>query len=469
MKTINSLALRLCTVLSVLAFSSVSGQAQADRIDDLLGRVMRQAHIPGVSMAIVRDGKIERTSSYGLANSEYDVPVTPTTPFQIASSTKMYTGVLLMRLVEQHKLNLEDVITKYIPDAPPAWSGITVRNVATHTSGLASIQLDPNIVNTLDAVRLAFKTQVIAKPGERARYDSFDFTILQYILEKISGKPFAQLMKDELFVPAGMTCSSFDNAEEHGPQRFADNIPGRAEYYRWVSTLNQRRWFLYTKYAYAAGGAYSCARDMATFLAQIDSGKLLSASSIAALHAPTKLLDGSFAIYGIGWVTGTYRGRRWVGHSGGPAFSDVMYFPDDHLGIIVFTNQQKLHPQLASLLADQFIAAPPDYTAAGLSDNAPALTAAARKLLEGTAKGALDESLIAPAQRENYVEDLNDVGPAWFGLLGPIAQMILASDAASPDGNRTRRYRVLYEQHIQGITFTFDATGKIIGLDPEGN
>ena len=455
--------------MCVLAFSSISLDAQADRIDDLMGRVMRQAHIPGVSVAIVRDGKLVRATSYGVANLEYDVQVTPATPFQIASSSKMYTAALLMRMVEQHKLNLEDAVTKYIPDAPATWSGITVRDLATHTSGLASVQVDPNVVATEDVVRLAFKTKVIAKPGEQARYDSFDYTMLQYILEKISGKPFAQLMKDELFTPAGMGCSAFDNAEEHGPQRFAENIPGRAEYYRWVGTLNQRRWFLYTKYAYAAGGAYSCVQDMATFLAQIDSGKLLSASSLAVLETPTRLLDGSSAIYGIGWVVGSYRGHRWVGHSGGPAFSDVMYFPDDHLGIVVFTNQQKLHPELASLLADQLIAAPPGYTADGPPDKAPQLTATARKLLEGSANGAVDESLIAPAQREDYVGDLDDVGPAWFGLLGPISRMILASDTMSLEGNRTRRYRVVYGEHVQGITFTFDAVGRIVGLDPEGD
>ncbi len=469
MRTLNSLVFRLCTVVGVLALSSISVHAQADRVDELMRRVMRQAHIPGVSVAIVREGKILRTSSYGVASSEYDVQARPTTPFQIASSTKMYTGALLMRMVEQHKLNLEDAVTKYIPDAPSTWSGITVRNLATHTSGLASVQVDPNLVATEDVVRLAFKTKVIGKPGEQAQYDSFDYTMLQYILEKISGKPFARLMKDELFTPAGMGCSAFDNAEEHGPQRFAEDIPGRAEYYRWVDTLNQRRWFLYTKYAYAAGGAYSCVQDMATFLAQIDSGKLLSASSVVALETPTKLLDGSSATYGVGWVVGSYRGHRWVGHSGGPAFSDVMYFPDDHLGIIVFTNQQKLHPEVASLLADQFIAAPPGYAAGGLPDNAPTLTAAARKLLEGTANGDVDESLIAPSKREDYVGDLNDVGPAWFGLLGPVTRMILASDTTSTEGNRTRRYRVLYGEHIQGIAFTFDAAGRIVGLDTGGD
>jgi CubicO group peptidase (beta-lactamase class C family) len=455
-------------ILSSLLVCFATAQAQTDKIDRLMQNVMVQAHISGAAVALIRNGQVVRISSYGTANSEYNISVTSETPFQIASTGKIYTAALVMRMVEEHKLGLDDAVTKYIPDAPSTWKAITVRNLLSHASGLASVQVDSNVVATADVVHLAFKTQVLAQPGERARYDSFDFTMLQYLLERVSGKLFAQLMKQELFTPTGMNCSAFDMAEEHGPQRFATDIPGRAEYYRWLSTYNQRRWFLYSQYAYAAGGVYSCVQDMATFLAQIDAGKLLSRSSLTEIETPAHLLDGD-AIYSVGWVVGQYRGHRWIGHSGGPSFSDVMYFPNDHLGIVVFTNQQKLHPIIASLIADQFIAAPRDYTSGSLPDTAPALTASAQKLLEGTARGALDESLIAPARREDYVDDLNDAGPAWFGLFGPISRMILASDTMSAEGNRVRRYRVLYGEHVQGITFTFDKDGKIIGIDPQGD
>jgi CubicO group peptidase (beta-lactamase class C family) len=458
------------TVLGgLLLCFAASVNARTDKIDRLMQHAMIQAHIPGAAVAIIRNGKVIRVSAYGTANTEYTIPVKAETPFQIASTGKMYTAVLLMRMVEEHKLKLDDLVTKYIPDAPATWRGITIRNLTSHASGLASVQVDPNVVATADVVHLAFKTPVIAQPGERAQYDSFDFTMLQYIMEKVSGKSFAQLTKDELFTPADMTCSAFDNAEEHGPQRFAVDIPGRAEYYRWLGKFNQRRWFLYTQYAYAAGGVYSCPADMATFLASIDSGKLLSSASLAEIETPARMRDGSSATYGVGWVVGHYRGHRWIGHSGGPAFSDVMYFPDDHLGIAVFTNQQKLHPILASLIADQFIPAPADYTSRSLPDNFPALTASARKLLEGTAIGALDASLIAPESRDAYVDDLNDIGPAWFGMFGPISRMILASDTTSAEGHRVRRYRVLYGEHVQGVTFTFDKNGKVVDIAMEGD
>jgi CubicO group peptidase (beta-lactamase class C family) len=460
------LGLLVCSAISLCILSRV---ARADGIDDLMRHAVEKAHIPGASVAIVRDGKVVRISSYGLASAEYNVAVSPETPFQLASASKMYTGALLMRMVEQHEIGLDDPVTKYLPDAPVAWSRITIRNLAGHSAGIDAVQVDSNVTAAKDVVELAYKAKILTPPGERANYAGTDFTILQYILEKISGKPFEGLIQEKLFDPSGMRCTAFDEAEEHGPQRFAHDIAGRAEYYRWIDTFNQRRWFLYTKYAYAAGGAYSCVKDTAEFIARIDARTLLSSISVQTMETPETLLDGSHSQYGIGWVVGTYRGHRWVGHSGGPAFSDVMYFPDDHLGIVVLTNQQKLHPVLAPLIADQFLATPPAYSESGLSDSNPALTLRIRKLLEGAAAGHVDPSLFAPAIREDYASDFSDVGPSWFGLFDPLRRIVLVSDSTSADGTRTRRYRVFFGDHAQGFTINYDAEGKIAGFDSGGD
>jgi len=462
--------MRTLALVAAITLPTLSARPAVDPTDDVMHRVMQEAHIAGAAVAIVRDGKIVRISSYGNANVELPSPVTANTPFQIASATKIYSSVLLMRMVEQHKIDLDAPVTKYLPDAPATWASITVRNLATHTSGLEGVRIDAGVVSTADAMKFAVKATVSAKPGERADYASFDdYTVVQYMLEKISGKPFPQLMHDELFAPAGMTCSAFDMAENRGPQRVAENIPGRAEYYRWIGTLNQRRWFLYTQWAYASGGVYSCAHDMATLLAALDAGKILSPASLRESQKPFTLLNGSAGEFGIGWTTGSYRGHRWAGHSGGPAFSDVMYFPDDHLGIVVFTNQQRLYPELASLLADQFITAPASYGTAGKQDDAPNLTAEARAVLQGAAKGAADSSLFAPSQRQDYVADINDLGPVWLGVLGPVTKMLLMSDELGADGARARRYRVFFGDHAQAIRFRFDKDGKVISLNPHGD
>jgi len=453
------------------AGATVVGQLperEASAIPTLMRRIMAQAHIPGAAVAIVRNGKVEWMSTYGSANTEYNVKVVPETPFQIASATKIYTAVLLLRMIEQHKLSLDDPVTKYIPNAPPEWRKITIRNLATHTSGLGPSPVDASVITAAQALPFIFKGKPIAAPGERAAYSSPDFTPLQYVLEKVGGKSFEQLLHDEVLVPAGMRCTTFDYAVEFGPQRIAYDIPGRAEYYRWSDTVNQRRWFLYAQYAYAGGGVYSCVRDMATLIAALDAGTLLSPASMALIETPARLNSGTSASFSVGLTSNTYRGKHWVGHSGGPAFSDVMYFPGEHLGIVVFTNQQRLYPEIASLIADQMIPAPSNYTV-GVRDDFPALTSTLRTLLGGIAKGTVDGSLLVDADRESTVADLDEVGPVWVGLLGPITRIVLVSDAAAPDGGRLRRYRVMFGAHGQGIDATFDKHGKISDFQPNGD
>ena len=110
--------------------------AEADKIDDYVSAQMRQLHIPGLSIAIVRDGQITKAQGYGFANVELKAHATTTTVYEIGSNTKQFTAAAIMMLVEEGKVHLEDAITKYFPEAPEAWHGITVRHLLSHTSGI---------------------------------------------------------------------------------------------------------------------------------------------------------------------------------------------------------------------------------------------------------------------------------------------------------------------------------------------
>jgi CubicO group peptidase (beta-lactamase class C family) len=444
---------------------TVSCVAEATSLDELVRSFMSKTHTPGVSVAIMRNGKVERVSSWGVANTEYGIPVADGTPFQMASGSKVFTSALLFRFVEENRIGLDDPLSKYLIDAPSSWSAITIRDLAAHISGLGAPDVDSNITASGSVLALALKAPAEAKPGERASYGDFDYPVLQFILEKVAGKPFSQLMQDELFQPLGFHCTMYDEAEQHGPQRMSRIVPNRADYYRWTGTFNQKREFLYTKWAYAAGGAYACAHDIASFFAAIDSGRLLCPDSLAAARTPPRLLDGTTSTFGIGWVVGNYRGHPWMGHSGGPAFSDMMYFPDDHLAIVVLTNQQALYPQLASLIADRILPNPVDSTADEVPDSAPALTVRARRLLQGMATGNIDPSLLSSAQRGDYLQDLKDFAPGWLGPLGSITRMTLVGDK-SDEQTEIRRYRIVFGAHPQSVVFHFDRDGLVLGLDP---
>ena len=344
---------------------AASALAQTNPVDELVRSFMSTTHTPGVSVAVMRNGKVESVSSYGIANSEYQITVSPETSFQMASGSKIFTSALLFRLLEQKKIALDDPLAKYVADAPPAWSAITIRDLAAHISGLAAPDVDSNITSSEAIVKLAVKVAPEAKPGERANYGDFDYPILQYILEKVCRQDLsAQIMQEEIFQPLGFHCTMYDDAEQHGPQRMSKIVPNRAEYYRWMKTdtdtFNQKREFL----AYEAGlrrRRRVRLRLLATSprsLPQSIPGKLFSRESLNSARTPPRLADGTHSSFGLGWVVGHYRGHAWMGHSGGPAFSDMMYFPEDHLAIVVLTNQQKLYPQLASLIADLLLPNP---------------------------------------------------------------------------------------------------------------
>jgi len=112
---------------------------KADKIDDYVSARMRQLHIPGLSLAIVRDSRITKAQGYGFANLELRAHAIKETVYEIGSNTKQFTAAAIMMLVEDGKIRLEDTITKYFPEAPETWRGITIRHLLTHTSGIKTM------------------------------------------------------------------------------------------------------------------------------------------------------------------------------------------------------------------------------------------------------------------------------------------------------------------------------------------
>jgi len=117
--------------------------AHADAIDDYIKTEMERRHIPGLALAVARNGKIIKVRGYGVANLEHDVPVTPDTVFELASVTKQFTATAIMLLVEEGKVQLDDQVAWHLPRAPETWKAITVRHLLTHTSPAAGASPTP--------------------------------------------------------------------------------------------------------------------------------------------------------------------------------------------------------------------------------------------------------------------------------------------------------------------------------------
>lgn len=141
-----------------------------DSIDDYLREQMARNQIPAVSVAIVNRGKIVKLKSYGVANLEWNQPTTTDTALQIASSTKPFTGTALMMLVEEGKLALEDKISKYLTDTPAAWQNITIRHLATHSSGITNRVSAKPETSVEEFGKAAYPLPLDYQPGEKAMY-----------------------------------------------------------------------------------------------------------------------------------------------------------------------------------------------------------------------------------------------------------------------------------------------------------
>lgn len=334
-------------LLVVLALLAVGGQLAADEIDRYLEERLEALHIPGLTLAIVRDGAVVAARGYGYADLTHRVPATAATVYEIGSNTKQFTAVAVMMLVEEGKIGLDDPVTRYFPAAPPFWSAITVRHLLTHTGGIQNhvavpgwlevFKTDLSFAGSPGPDELLARFYTLPRdfaPGETWAYDNTGYILLGWILEQASGKSYWDLLQERIFGPLGMT-----STRSTDPRPI---VPHRANGYAWVDGAFENRAVLPPFVAFSAGSLLSTVEDLARWNAALDGDALLRPESRQRLWTPAAAADGSIAPfdYGFGWFVDRPGGHRLVHHSGGtPGFSSAMYrFPDQRLTVILLTN-----------------------------------------------------------------------------------------------------------------------------------
>jgi len=331
----------------------VAATARADAVDDYVNAHLAQRHIPGLSLAVVRGGKVEKLAGYGLANVELNVPVTPDTMFQIQSVTKTFTSTAILMLVEEGKIALDDPIGKYLDQTPESWNKITIRNLLSHTSGIkdfineptASIRLD---VTEEDVLKATAPRPLNFQPGEKYAYSNTNYHLLAMVIRKLTGKSYGDFLKERIFVPLGMTSTRVNS--------LSDIIPNRASGYAWVKNrLQNGQYVAESILSYGGGGIVSSARDMARWAMAFNDQRLLKKSSIDAAWTAMKFNDGGTSTYGLGWGVGAVNGHRVVDHSGAHMTgftSFLIRYRDDDMAIVVLTNSRTADPgQIAMHIA----------------------------------------------------------------------------------------------------------------------
>ena len=337
------------TVIALLLLTGVLTQARegdptSAQVDIVVEAQRKAQEIPGVSLAVCRDGKIVKASGYGVANVEWDIPVTPETIFQSGSVGKQFTATAVMMLVEEGKLGLDDKISKFIPEAPVAWNDVTVRSVLTHTSGIADYggeedTMGKGVINFRkdyteeELIRVFAKMPKDFPTGEKWSYSNTGYVLLGVIIHRVTGKFYGDFLQDRVFKPLGMTSTRIISE--------ADIVPHRSSGYRLVKgELKNQEWVSPTLNTTADGALYTNVLDLAKWDSALYTTKLIKRSSLDAMWTPAKLTSGKTYPYGFGWDLASKQGHRAVSHDGawqGFTMSMSRYL-DDRLTVIVMTN-----------------------------------------------------------------------------------------------------------------------------------
>jgi CubicO group peptidase (beta-lactamase class C family) len=433
----------VCLLLATLLLSVNCSAAQAPdasaRMDEYLDGLAAANRFSG-SVLVARDGAVVTRKGYGLASVEHDVPNTPETRFRLASVTKQFTAVAILMLQEKGKLRVEDSICKYLDECPPAWQPVTVHHLVTHTSGIPSFTGLPDYRKTsalattpLETIARVRNLPLEFAPGERFAYNNSGYVLLGLVIERASGKPYAEFLRENVFEPLGMTNTGYDT-------------PGLVVKRHATGYLLLGEGFVVAPYInmsvpYAAGGLYSTVDDLYKWDQALYTEKLLSKKSLEAAFTPAK--NG----YAYGFGIGEQYGLKTISHGGGiEGFSTfIRRFPDQKATVIVLSNVQNTNSeQVAGKLA---------------------------RFLLGDVMSLPVAVKVDPSVLKEYA------GRYQLGDTGPTTDVSVAGDGLSIKITGQPRTELMplspttfFNEEMQGARFTFekDATGKVAGFTFNG-
>ena len=383
-------------VISVLVLVVlIAPPVRADSVDDYIKTEMERRHIPGAAVAVAREGKLVKARGYGVANVELDVEVTPDSVFELASVTKQFTATAIMVLVEEGKLQLDDPITSHLPPAPETWKPITVRHLLTHTAGFPGLDSGFHALraggprlnySTAEMFGAAMKDALSFAPGERWQYSDVGYFLLGMIIERESGRRYRDFLEERFFRPLAMKATSLVDHTRIVKHRAAGYTLRNKE------LVNIRRVSQAELPSY--GGVLSTVKDLVTWDAALAAGKVVKPATLAQMWTPVRLNSGASYPYGFGWVVDARRGHRWIHHTGITG-TELSYFPDDELTVVVLTNLGRTpEPSnrvnswgLTYGVAGRYIKSLLVGREKTQKDTDPARTAALREILEAYARG----------------------------------------------------------------------------------
>src|SRR6185503_6450647 len=256
------------------------------KIQEVLTLAHKYRQFNGTAL-VAENGKVIYKGAFGMANMEWAIPNTPDTKFRLGSITKQFTATLIMQLVEQGKIKLDGKLSDYLPDyRKDIGEKVTIHHLLTHTSGIPSYTGLPKFFE--DVSRNPYKVDEFVKkyasgdlqfePGSKFAYNNSGYFLLGAIIEKITGKPYEQVLKENIFDPVGMKNTGYDH--------YDTILPKRAAGYSKTTDGYANAPYLDMSIPYAAGSLYSTVEDLYLWDQALYLDKIISAKSKELMYKP---------------------------------------------------------------------------------------------------------------------------------------------------------------------------------------
>ncbi len=440
-----------------------------EELDRYLQAEIDASQAPGLGVAVVRDGEIVHLGGYGLADVENGVPVLPDTVFHSGSTGKMFTTTSVLFLLQDGRLGLDDEVLTHIPEGPESWSGITIRHLLSMMAGLGNFELafspDENLEGVVlnlwqnhtdeQLIDLARRSPLLHGPGEGYRYSNTGYMLAAFIVARVSGAPYYELLRERLFEPIGMATAR-DAA-------WYDIVPNRAAGYRVRDgRLENRYWAAPSLQVTGDGGLYFSPRDIAQWLLELDAPKVLNAGLVELMSTPATMRNGqpSFNSYGLGWQNSELRGHRKIRHGGTwDGFrAEIARFPSRKLSVCVLANMEEAQvARVAQKIVGIVDPALAPYEP--IADGAVALTSRDRELLQAIVAHC--------APREAFTDEAWRMwSNGWFEQISAmevhVSSAVLELTQHEDDGAAyRRRYRVELGGYFLHWNIKRDGDGRV--------
>jgi CubicO group peptidase (beta-lactamase class C family) len=325
------------TIFYIQSQCKIYAQNLESSIDSLLN-AKYLSNEPGAVFLISKDGNIIYNKAFGVSNLELNVAMNNDNVFEIGSMTKQFTAVSILILMEEGKLNLDDEITKLIPDYPTNGSKITIHHLLTHTSGIKDFtsvdglnEISKNDLTPSELVDFFSNESTDFQPGEKFKYCNSGYILLGYIIESVSGMTYADFVEKYIFEKLNMSASQYASHREV--------IHNRASGY------DEKEAYVNTRYIsfslpYSSGSLMSSVGDMFIWQEAIKNNILISPESTEKAFTNHTLNNGEFINYGYGWHIRTLNGEASFEH-GGSIFgfkSMAIYLPESDIYVIGLNN-----------------------------------------------------------------------------------------------------------------------------------